>query len=96
MFEVIKALWTELIFEPFFNLITFFLAVVPGHNLGIAIILLTITIKLLFYPLYKRQMQKQYALREMQPELAKIRKMYKDDRQQQMLATFSLYREKGG
>ena len=95
MFEVIKALWTELIFEPFFNLVTFFIAVVPGHNLGVAIILLTIVIKFILYPLYKKQMQKQYALREIQPELAKIRKMYKNDRQQQMMATWNLYREKG-
>jgi len=62
------------IFIPF---LTFSYSIIP--NYGIAVIILTILIKILFYPLTKKQFQSMIVNQKMQPEVKKIQEKYKDD-----------------
>lgn len=67
---------------------------VPGlHNYGIAIILLTVLIKILFIPLTHKSMKSMKRMQELQPLLAKIKEKYKDDKAAQNKATMELFRE---
>ena len=95
MWSIIVELWNAVVFEPFLSLITFLIAIIPGHNFGIAIIIFVVIVKLIFYRLNKRQMQQMQQQRDLQPEVDKIKKTHKDNRQQQALATMALYKEKG-
>jgi YidC/Oxa1 family membrane protein insertase len=86
-------LWVELIYRPLFNFLIFLYNVIPGHDIGIAIILLTIIIRLFFLPSTTKTLKAQKALAKLQPELEKIRQQYKDDKQRQTQEILKLYQE---
>jgi len=65
------------------------------HNYGLAIIVLTILIKLITHPLTRYQFKSTAKLQEIQPELKKIQEKYKDNPQKQQQEIVKLYKEKG-
>ena len=65
----------------------------PGHDLGIAIILLTIIIKLLLLPLSKQSLKSQKALQDLQPKIEEIKRKYKDKKEEMGKAMMQLYKE---
>ncbi|MBU0531160.1 YidC/Oxa1 family membrane protein insertase [Patescibacteria group bacterium] len=77
--------------EPIYNLLIGIYAVVPGQDIGIAIILLTIIIKLILWPLAAKSIKGQQALQKLQPKLAEIKEQYKDDKEGQSKAMMKLY-----
>src|SRR5690606_20561354 len=82
------------IVKPIFNLLVFIYALLPGHNFGLAIILFTIVVRLLMWPLVKKQLHHTKAMRELQPEIKRIKKASKGNRQQESLMLMALYKEK--
>jgi YidC/Oxa1 family membrane protein insertase len=87
-------MFDTLIVQPIFNLLVLIYAILPGHNFGIAIILFTVVIRLLMWPLVKKQLHHAKAMRELQPELKRIKKEAKGDRQKESAMTMALYKEK--
>jgi YidC/Oxa1 family membrane protein insertase len=87
-------MFTTLIIQPIFNLLVLIYAVIPGHNFGLTIIVFTILIRLLMWPLVKKQINHAKAMRELQPELKKIKQAAKGDRQKEAQLTMELYKEK--
>ena len=81
--------------QPVFNLLELIYAIVPGHDLGVAIILFTAVIRVLLWPLVKRQLHQSKAMRKLQPELKKIKKEAAGDRQKQARLQMELYKEHG-
>ncbi|HSM01714.1 MAG TPA: YidC/Oxa1 family membrane protein insertase [Acidimicrobiia bacterium] len=73
--------------------LSFFYGLIP--NFGVAIILLTIAIGVILFPLTLKQTRSMKAMQEIQPEIKRIQKELKHDRQAQMQATQELYRERG-
>ena len=61
--------------------------------MGIAIILLTVTIRLILYPLSARSVKSQKALQSLQPQLDKIKEKYKGDKEKQSRATMQFYKK---
>jgi YidC/Oxa1 family membrane protein insertase len=55
--------FTTLIVQPIFNLLVLIYALLPGHNFGLAIILFTIVVRLLLWPLVKKQLHQAKAMR---------------------------------
>ena len=84
-----------LIVQPIFNLLVLIYALLPGHNFGLAIILFTIIIRLLMWPLIKKQLHQVKVMRQMQPELKRIKKAANGNRQQESLMMMELYKERG-
>jgi len=80
--------------QPLFNILTFIYAIVPGHNLGLAIILFTLVIRLALWPLLRKQLHNAKAMRELQPEIKRIKKETKGNRQRETELTMQLYKEK--
>lgn len=88
-------MFTHLIVQPIFNLLVLIYAIIPGHNFGLALILFTIIIRLLMWPLVKRQLRQTKLMRALQPELKRIKKDAKGDRQKESLMMMELYKERG-
>jgi YidC/Oxa1 family membrane protein insertase len=87
-------MFTTFIVQPIFNVLTLIYALLPGHNFGVAIILFTILTRFALYPLLKKQLRHTKAMRELQPELKKIKAQTKGNRQQESLLTMELYKER--
>lgn len=81
----------RLVFEGFYNLT----AVVGFANYGIAIILMTILVKALMYPLTAKQVRSMKAMQELQPALKKLQKDYKNNPQLLQQKMAELYKEAG-
>lgn len=83
-----------IIIQPILNLLVFIYAILPGHDFGLAIIIFTLIIRLLLWPLIKKQLHHTKKLREIQPELKKIKAAAKGDRQKEAAMTMALYKER--
>lgn len=95
MLNFIAELWNAVIFEPIFNLIIALIALVPGHNFGVALIIFTVLTRFVFYPIVKKQLQNVKKQKEIQPEIARIKKANKGNRQKESMEIMALYRERG-
>ena len=80
--------------EPLFNLLATIYAVLPFHDFGVAIIILTILVRLALWPLVNKQLHSQRALQELAPELARIRTEAKGDKTLEGKMTMELYKER--
>lgn len=86
-------LYKELIYRPLVNLLVFFYNISPGHDFGIAVILLTLLIRFIFYPLTLKAIKSQKILSELQPKLKEIQKKHKNNKEEQTKQMFKLYKE---
>lgn len=84
----------DVLVQPLINLLVAIYAVVPGHDFGIAIIIFTILVRLALWPLVRKQIRQQRALRELQPEIAKIKAQAKGDKQKEATLMMELYKER--
>jgi len=82
------------IVQPIFNLLVLIYALIPGHNFGLAIILFTILVRLLMWPLVKKQLHHAKAMRALQPEMKRIKQAAKGNRQQESMLLMELYKER--
>lgn len=85
-------LYNQVLYIPIFNLLVFLYNIIPGHDIGIAIILLTIAIKLILLPLSIKSTKSQKALQDLQPKMEEIKKKYKDNKEEQAKALMELYK----
>ncbi len=89
MLELLKIVF----YQPIFNLLIFLYNNVPAQDLGLAIILLTIIVRLVFLPLSRKSIKSQKALQELQPKIEEIKKEYKNDREKMGKAMMDLYKD---
>lgn len=87
-------MFDNLIVQPIFNLLVLITAMIPGHNLGIAIIAFTILVRIFMWPLVKKQLHHTKEMRKMQPEIKRIKKEAKGDRQKESMMLMELYKER--
>jgi len=88
------SIFQVIIVKPIFNLLVAIYAILPGHNFGLALILFTIVIRLLMWPLVKKQLHQAKAMRKLQPEIKKIKVAAKGNRQEESKLLMELYKEK--
>ena len=86
-------LFNEFIYNPIYNLLIFFHNVIPIDDFGIAIVAVTIFIKLILIPLSRKQIESQKAMQKLQPKIKELQKKYKDDKAKQSQALMALYKE---
>jgi YidC/Oxa1 family membrane protein insertase len=85
-------LWNTFLYQPLVNALAFLVSVVPNADVGIAVILLTILVKLLLFPLSQSQIRNQAAMNLLVPELNKIKESGVSKEEQARL-TFELYKK---
>jgi len=83
--------WLTMVAKPLFRLLSFYHSWIG--NWGIAIILLTMTVKLLFFPLSAAGYRSMAKLRLVTPKLQRIQEQYKGDRQRMHQAMMEFYQE---
>ena len=83
-----------LIVQPMLNLLVLLYSVL-FNNFVLAIIGLTVLVRLLTYPLTQRQITSMKAMQDLQPEIQKLQKKYGKDREKLSAATMELYKERG-
>jgi len=85
--------WTDIIAKPLLYLLRFFNQHI--HNYGLSIILLTILIKILFWPLTHKSYKSMKEMQKLQPRMTKIREKYKDNKEKlnkEMMALYKTYK----
>ena len=89
-----RYLYNTFIYEPLYNGLIFLADVLPFLDAGVIIVLFTIIVKLVLFPLSKKAVRTQVVMRLMEPEMKAIKEKYKDDRQMQAVKMMALYKEK--
>jgi YidC/Oxa1 family membrane protein insertase len=84
----------DLIFNPFVTLLTWMYSVL-NHDIVLAIVVFTIIVRVVTYPLLAKQQQSAKKMQELQPRLKRIQEKFKDDREKLAQAQMDLYREAG-
>lgn len=81
------------LYQPLLNALILLYEYLPGHDLGVAVIILTLIIRLILHPSSIKAVRSQKALSSLQPKIAEIQKKYKDSREKQAKATMELYKK---
>jgi len=87
-------IWEALLITPLTTALLFFYQLL-GENLGLAIIALTVALRLLLFPLTLPSLRSMKIQRDIKPELDQLQKKYKGDRQKMAVAQMELFRRKG-
>ena len=85
-------LWNLVLYRPLLNALAFLVSVMPGADVGLAIVILTILVKIILFPLTQKSLESQAAMTMLAPELDKIKKSGVSKEEQATL-TFELYRK---
>lgn len=80
------------IYQPLYNILVFLYNVIPGGDFGIAIIVITILLRTLLIPVYKKQIQSQKQLQILQPKIKEIQQKHKTDKEKQTKELMELYK----
>jgi YidC/Oxa1 family membrane protein insertase len=88
-------LYNEILYRPLLNALVLLTGFVPGHDVGIAIILLTILIRFILFPVNHRSLITQIRMKQLEPEINKIRSETKDKTQEQGKRIMELYKNHG-
>jgi len=86
-------LYNTILFQPLFNAVIFLYNVIPGNDFGLAIITLTIAIRVAFFPLTVKTILSQRALSKINPLMKEIKEKHKNDSQAQSAAIMKLYKD---
>lgn len=89
---MLTTLFNEALYRPLLNALVFLYNIIPGHDFGIAIILLTILIKIILFPLSYKSIKSRQALSVLQPKIKEIQKKYKT-KEEQSREMMRLYKE---
>ncbi|HET7787171.1 MAG TPA: membrane protein insertase YidC [Myxococcales bacterium] len=85
----------SVIAEVLLGVMKFFQRIVPGHNWGVSIILLTLAMKVVTFPLQHKSMKSMQEMQRIQPQLDALKKKYAGDTQRQNLEQMKLFKEHG-
>jgi len=91
--ELLITIFDTVLYQPLFNILILFYKYLPGHDFGVAIITLTILIKILLYPLDVRTIKSQIILQKLQPKIQEIQRVMKDDKEKQIRAIMDIYKK---
>lgn len=92
---MILGIFKAIFYQPLYNALVLLAVNLPGQDLGLAIILLTIIVRLLLYPLYHKSLTTQKKMKGIEEELTKIKELHKDNKEEQTKKILNLYRENG-
>jgi YidC/Oxa1 family membrane protein insertase len=88
-------LYHTFFFDPLYNALISLFKILPWADAGIIVILLTILVRLILYPLSRKAVLTQVKMAEIAPELEAIKEKYKDQSEEQARRTLALYRQRG-
>lgn len=90
-----SSIWHAIFLDPIYNGLVFFIDAIPGGDVGLAIVAITVVVKFILLPLSIKAAKLQKFSREAEPKIKEIKEKYKDDKEGQAKATMELYKEAG-
>lgn len=87
-----QTLWTTIFYQPIYNALIFIINNVTWGDVGFGIILLTIIVKFILFPLTKKSIRSQVLMKRVEPELKRIKKEF-PNKEEQAKKTFELYKK---
>ncbi|OGZ44320.1 MAG: hypothetical protein A3J55_03415 [Candidatus Ryanbacteria bacterium RIFCSPHIGHO2_02_FULL_45_17b] len=87
--------FNELFFRPLLNALVFFTSILPFHDLGLAVIILTVLVRFVLFPFTHHSLKAQTKMRSLEPEIARLRDKHKNNQEEQARRTMALYKEHG-
>ena len=87
-------MYHNIIFLPIYNAFVGLLNLFPWMDIGLAMVVFTVIVKVILFPIAKKSLLTQVKMKEVEPEAQKIREMYKNDKQVQAMKIMQLYKEK--
>lgn len=92
--QAIGSIFDAVLIAPLVNALFFIYGIIPGHDFGVAIILFTIIIRLILWPLANKQLHSQKKMQSLQGDIAKIKAKAGGDKQKESAMLMELYKEK--
>ncbi len=87
-----NTLYQTILLQPTLNLLIWLYNVIPGNDIGLAIVALTLIVKLILYPFSVAQIKQQRELQSLQPKIDEVRSRLKDDKEAQSKELMDLYK----
>ncbi len=88
---MIAHIWNIVLYHPLINALAFLISIIPGGDVGLAVIVLTILVKIVLFPLSQKSIQSQAQMAILTPEINKIKNSGASKEEQARL-TFELYK----
>lgn len=89
--SAITLIYKTIFFQPIFNLLVFLYGAIPGTDLGVAIIVLTLIVRIILLPLSIKSIHSQRAMQDLQPKLKELQIQFKGEKEKLAKATMELY-----
>ena len=90
--DFIVSAFNFLIYQPLFNALVFLYSYLPWQDFGVAIIVLTVLIKLALFPVSAKGIKAQKALQDVQPKIKELQEKFKNDKEKQVKMIMELYK----
>ena len=88
-------IWHTVFFDPVYNGLVFFIDIIPGGDVGLAIIATVTVVKILLFPISIKAAKTQKLMKELEPKLKAIKEEFKDKREEQAKAMMAIYKDAG-
>ena len=90
---MISTFFHAVFYNPIYNALIALVALVPGSDVGIAVIILTVFIRLILLPFSLSAARTQRAMKELEPKLKELKETHKGNKEKEALETLALYKE---
>ena len=90
---MLYSIYNAILYQPLYNLLVFLYNILPGHDIGLAIIVITILIRLALLPFTKSQLKSQKSMQDLQPKLDALKAQYKGDKEKMGQEMMKLYKD---
>ena len=91
--NILSTFFNTILYQPLLNLLIIFYAYLPGHDFGVAVIILTLLIKIVLSPTSLKAARSQRALSKLQPKIKEIQDKYKNDKAKQSQSMMEMYQK---
>ncbi len=89
---MLHTFWVTFLYQPLYNLLFLGINLMPGFDVGLAVIALTLLVKIILFPLTQKSIESQLAMKRLEPQITQIKKEIKDTTEQNK-KIFELYKE---
>jgi len=92
---MIASIFNTLFYQPLYNGLVFLISIVPLSDVGIAVVVLTLLVKVILFPFTHKSLKTQSRMRGIEPDIKKLKEQHKNDKQQQAKKVMELYKKHG-
>ncbi len=90
-----SAIFYTIFYEPLLNGLVWLVGILPYHDIGFAVIILTLIVRVMIFPFTHRSVVNQTKMKQLEPKMKEIKEKYKKDSQEQAKKIMDLYKEHG-